>query len=372
MDFTKYTDQLAALAIMSNKYGANPDYVLAGGGNTSYKAPEYLWIKGSGTSLATIRPQDFVVMDRIALEKMWTAVYPEDEAARESAVLEDMMAARIPGESRRPSVETLLHNLFPQSYVLHVHPALVNGLTCSKEGKAAMERLFPDAVWVEACKPGYILALECKKVMDARKAETGRDVQLLFLENHGIFFAGNTTEELDVLAEQVMSTLAAQIKAAPDLTETSYDTARAAQIAALLEKLYGEEQPAKVCFLANAQINAYDPATESLSPDHIVYAKAKQLAVPSGASDEEIAAAFAAFTAENGYKPRILFWQNGGMFACGASEKEASTALAVMLDAIKVTAYADSFGGVSPMPAFLIDFIVNWEVERYRSNVSLK
>lgn len=368
MDTSKFTCALAALAAMSNKYGADPEYVLAGGGNTSFKSAENLWIKGSGTSLATIQPQDFVVMDRAALAKMWTAAYPEDEAARESAVLEDMMAARIPGENRRPSVETLLHDLFPQAYVLHVHPALVNGLTCSKEGKTAMERLFPDAVWVEACKPGYILALECKKVMDARKAETGRAVQLLFLENHGIFFAGNTTEELDTLAEQVMGTLAAQIKAKPDLTEIPYDTLRAAQIASLLAKLYGDAQ---VRFLANSLVKAYDPATESLSPDHIVYAKAKQLSIPAGASDVEIEAAFTAFAAENGYKPKIVFWQ-GGMFACGASEKEASTALAVMLDAIKVTAYAESFGGVSPMPPFLIDFIVNWEVERYRSNVSLK
>ena len=60
------------------------------------------------------------------------------------------------------------------------------------------------------------------------------------------------------------------------------------------------------------------------------------------------------------------------MFACGTTEKEAATAQAVMLDAIKVTAYAESFGGVSPMPAFLIDFIINWEVERYRSSVSMK
>jgi len=36
-----------------------------------------------------------------------------------------------------------------------------------------------------------------------------------------------------------------------------------------------------------------------------------------------------------------------------------------------VVAYAESFGGVSPMPEFLIDFIVNWKVESYRSKVSL-
>ena len=157
-----YKNELAALAAMSNKYGADPAYVLAGGGNTSFKSADRLWIKDSGTSLATIRPEDFVVMDRRDLANMWTASYPAEEAAREAAVLQDMMDARVKGETRRPSVETLLHDLFPQQFVLHVHPALVNGLTCSREGKQAMERLLPDAVWVDACKPGYILALECK------------------------------------------------------------------------------------------------------------------------------------------------------------------------------------------------------------------
>ena len=192
-----YTTQLQALAAMSNQYGADSRYVLAGGGNTSFKSADHLWVKGSGTALATIRPEDFVVLERALLDEMWTAQYPQDEDEREAAVLSDMMNARVRGENRRPSVETLLHNLFAQQYVLHVHPTMVNGLTCSKEGKAAMQRLFPDAVWVDACKPGYILALECKKVMDAYQAQTGKQVEILFLQNHGIFFAADTREQLD-------------------------------------------------------------------------------------------------------------------------------------------------------------------------------
>lgn len=370
MEAKNYAKQLAALAAMSNKYGADPAYVLAGGGNTSFKCKEYLWIKGSGTALATIQPQDFVVMDRALLSAMWSKAYPADEAARESAVLEDMMAARVPGESRRPSVETLLHDLFPQQYVLHVHPALVNGLTCAKGGKAAMEKLFADAVWVDACKPGYILALECKKMMDARKAESGKDIQLLFLENHGIFFAADTVEELDVLAEQVMASLKAQTLREPDLAEIPQDAGKVQPIADALQALYGQDSA--VCFLSNREILSYDPATESLSPDHIVYAKAKQLVLPAGADAAQLKTLFEAFTAENGYQPKIVFAEGLGMFACGSNAKEAATAQAVMLDAIKVVAYAESFGGVSPMPAFLIDFIINWEVERYRSSVSLK
>ena len=144
------------------------------------------------------------------------------------------------------------------------------------------------------------------------------------------------------------------------------DEAKVAALSQKFAKAYGEN--AQVKFAACPSILAYDPATKSLSPDHIVYAKAKQLSLDG---TEEINAAFATFAAENGYKPKIIFVKGLGMFACGMSENEAATALVVMLDAIKVVVYAESFGGVSPMPEFLIDFIVNWEVESYRSKVSL-
>ncbi len=371
MDITAINKSLQALAAMSNHYGADPEFVLAGGGNTSFKTENNLWIKGSGTSLATIKAQDFVVMDRKKLAAMWTATYPENEAARESAVLADMMNARVDGETRRPSVETLLHDLFPHQYILHVHPAIVNGITCSKEGEAAMRRLFPDAVWVPACKPGYILALDCKERMDAYKAETGRDCDLLFLQNHGIFFAANTVEEIDVIAHHTMDTLRAAITkpvvvGPADPEWTREDEKKLQAVSVQLRTIYGENTV--VGFMWNNLVQAYDPATKSLSPDHIVYAKAKQLAVDDST---DLAAAIAAFEAENGYKPKIIFYKDLAMFACADSDRNTNTAAQVMFDAIKVTAYAESFGGVQPMPEFLIDFIVNWEVESYRSKVSL-
>ncbi len=361
-----YTAELAALAAMSNQYGADAAFVLAGGGNTSFKSDQNLWVKGSGTSLATIKPQDFVVLERAKLNLMWSAQYPADEKAREAAVLADMMAARIEGETRRPSVETLLHNLFPQRYILHVHPAMVNGLTCSIKGEAAMKCLMPHAVWVDACKPGYILALECKTVMDAYKAQTGRDVNLLFLQNHGIFFAGDTVEEVDALAKDTMAILRDAIRREPDITVPDVDETKVNIVKAQLQTLYGTGS--HVCFMTNHEILGYDPTTKSLSPDHIVYAKAKQLAVCEKC---DLAEAFATFETENGYKPKIVFFKGLGMFACGMSENEANTAASVMWDAIQVVCYTKPFGGVQPMPDFLIDFIVNWEVESYRSKVSL-
>ena len=65
---------LSTLVKMSNTYGSNPAYVLAGGGNTSVKDDTTLYVKGSGTQLATIKSEEFVEMSRARLNektKLW-------------------------------------------------------------------------------------------------------------------------------------------------------------------------------------------------------------------------------------------------------------------------------------------------------------
>ena len=124
---------LSTLVKMSNTYGSNPAYVLAGGGNTSVKDDTTLYVKGSGTQLATIKAEGFVKMDRARLNEIMKTEYPANDVERESAYLADVMAAVTDDDkTKRPSVEALLHNLFAYTYVLHVHPTLVNGLTCGK------------------------------------------------------------------------------------------------------------------------------------------------------------------------------------------------------------------------------------------------
>lgn len=363
-------EALKKLAAMSNKYGSDSDYVLAGGGNTSYKTADTLFIKGSGTALATIKPEEFVRMERPLLAKMWEADYPEDEAKREAAVLNDMMNARVRGENRRPSVETLLHDLFRQSFVLHVHPALVNGLTCSKNYFEDVKKYFPDAVAVDVTKPGYILAKTCRDAISAFEKSKGFYPSVLFLRNHGIFFAADDTEALDSIVSGVMDKLKALVKRQPDFSEIEFDSERVVTIAPALRMMYGEGGCATVRFFTNPEVLAYDPEIKSFTPDHIVYYKAKLLICPEASDADSIKALFDAFAAENGYKPRIVYVRGLGAFACGDTLKAALTAKELFLDAVKIKVYAESFGGFSPMPDSLIDFIVNWEVESYRSKVA--
>ena len=78
---------LSTLVKMSNTYGSNPAYVLAGGGNTSVKDETTLYVKGSGTQLATIKAEEFVEMSRARLNEIMKTEYPGNDTEREAAYL---------------------------------------------------------------------------------------------------------------------------------------------------------------------------------------------------------------------------------------------------------------------------------------------
>ncbi|MDR2143875.1 MAG: class II aldolase/adducin family protein, partial [Treponema sp.] len=208
---------LEQLAAISRFYGADPDYVIAGGGNTSFKDEKTLWIKGSGVSLGTIDPGGFVAMDRAKLAAIWNTNYPEDPAKREAAVLADLMAARKPGEeNKRPSVETLLHDMLPFAYVVHTHPSTVNGLTCSADGEAAMRALFGDEpLWVPISDPGFVLACAIRGRLAGRAGVPG----IVFLQNHGIFVAADNLDAVKGIYKRIVDAIGGKITRRPDFQD---------------------------------------------------------------------------------------------------------------------------------------------------------
>ena len=365
------------LTEMSNRYGSSPEYVLAGGGNTSYKDETTVYVKGSGTQMGTMGPHQFVAMDMQKLKAMLETQYPQDEAAREAAALADMMDAKLPGqEDKRPSVEAILHALFPYKYVLHVHPALVNGLSCSQEGEAACTALLgEDTVWIPLTKPGYILAAACHKAFAEKQRQIGSFPQVAILQNHGIFVAADTVEEIDASMDKVMAALGARLTETPDTTEVEYDRERACAVAPALRMLYSARGEAVATFRHSRMVREFtadkksmEPLMEPFTPDHIVYCKDTPLFVEYG---EDYRAAFADYTLKKGAPPKIVAVGGLGFFALGKNKKEADIAGLLFLDAMKVAVYSRSFGGPLSLPRYYTDFILNWEFESYRQKVAL-
>jgi rhamnose utilization protein RhaD (predicted bifunctional aldolase and dehydrogenase) len=368
---------LEKLAEISRFYGGNPEYVVAGGGNTSFKDKNFLYVKASGTSLAQAKPEDFVKMSRPALAAIWQKDYPTDTDAREAAVLADMMASRAAGEEKkRPSVETLLHDILPFAYVVHLHPSLVNGLTCSQEGEAATKRLFPKALWIPLINPGYILSRAVKDALDAINATPENDI-VIFLQNHGIFVAANTPEEIHEIYKEVMANLTGYINKKPDF---SGETAIYSNSEAMGKEILNCAQKADsnnkwfVKFMRNNQIAAFvanedtfRPVSSAFTPDHIVYSGSDPLFVKDASGIE---AAFFAHKEKTGRIPKIIAVQSTGIFGLANNEKAVDNSPELFKDTQKVAVYAESFGGQLFMTSEMIDFINNWEIERYRSQVA--
>ncbi|NIP74871.1 MAG: class II aldolase, partial [Xanthomonadales bacterium] len=102
-------DLLETITRLSHEFGTS-QYVKGGGGNTSAKSPDTLWVKPSGTTLAGLAADTFVALDRAKLGELYQAELPAEVTARESLVKDLMLAARLPGEASRPSVEAPLHD----------------------------------------------------------------------------------------------------------------------------------------------------------------------------------------------------------------------------------------------------------------------
>jgi rhamnose utilization protein RhaD (predicted bifunctional aldolase and dehydrogenase) len=371
---------LSKLVALSRRYGADPDWVLAGGGNTSFKDSGRLFVKASGTSLGSIDESGFCSIERSKLDAIWGAKYPEETEAREAAALADLMAARTEGETKRPSVETLMHGLFPQAYVVHTHPAAVNGVTCGREGRAAFERLFgEEGIWVPFVDPGYVLAKTVRAELEAFRARRGKAPGLMFMQNHGLLVAGESPEEVEELSARVMAKVEGELRRRPDPSAVSVDARELAAATAVVVGLAGSR--AVLRFRSDAETarrsssrEAFAPLSSAFSPDHIVYAGHEfALALPGAAraadavGAAEIESVWKDYESRNGAPPRILVVSGLGAFACSANASAADAAMLLYLDACKVAAYAESFGGPLHMTREKIDFIRNWEVEKYRS-----
>lgn len=364
---------LTELVEISHRYGSDSRYVLLGGGNTSYKEDAILYVKASGTALATISPEGFVAMSMDRLEAIWDKEYPQESAKREEAILSDMMNARCEGEQARPSVEALLHAGIPYRYVVHLHPTLVNGVTCAQSGQEAIRHLFPDALWIPLVNPGYILA---KTVREAQRAYTDRhkvSPTIIFLQNHGIFVASDTTCGIDLLYEQVMSTIEKQLVRKPQFDQIPLNTDRIKIAQSALQEYYQQEKPP--LYACNRELKnrleskeSFFSISSSYTPDHIVYSGFAPLWIGDHVFScahptEEIGAYIERYEHTHAVSPKIIAIQQCAVFALSEG------ALALFLDTVQVAAYTESFGGPRFMDDDQIEFIRNWEVESYRAKV---
>jgi rhamnose utilization protein RhaD (predicted bifunctional aldolase and dehydrogenase) len=361
--------EIKALLDISHFYSKKNDYVLAGGGNTSYKNNSHLWIKASGISLAELTEDGLVRLSRQCLRKIYTNTYSRDANTREEEVKKDMLSCVISSSDKRPSVETSLHDCINFPFVVHTHPTLVNAAMCSRFAENTVHRLFGDSVlYMEYTDPGYVLF---KKVNDRIQQFTARydhAPEVIFLQNHGVFVAGKTIDDIK------NTYLSIEQKIKNELHQMYPDPSH---IANTLEQICNaiSSETGKVAISAHSKLiqhfasdgKKFEKIARPFTPDIIVYCESNYLFVEN---ENDLIKRILLFEKEFGHLPKIIIVNNKGMITLDDSLKTAETAMEVFEDMMKLSYLSENFGGPHCMSDEQIQFINTWEIENYRRKIN--
>src|SRR3954468_8570008 len=188
-------DTLGQVVLASHLLGANRAGSNFGGGNTSAKGTALdhtgrevraMWVKGSGSDLATMGPQHFT---GLKLDEVLPLI--EREEMSDEDMVPSLARCQLDPSAPRASIETLLHAFVPAPHVHHTHPDGINVLAGSANGEALVRECFGDeAAWIPYIRPGFTLS---KQVAEAVRANPA--LRLVVLAKHGLIVWGDTAEE---------------------------------------------------------------------------------------------------------------------------------------------------------------------------------
>lgn len=407
---TEKTD-LAMLAYRSNLIGSDRTVCNWGGGNTSAKGlvknfkgedVEVLWVKGSGSDLASIAPQQFTMLNLKDIRPLFTRDSMTDEE-----MVNYLAHCMLDVSQPRASIETLLHAFLPFKHVDHTHPDAIIGLCCADNGQEIAKEIYGDRfVWVPYIRPGFTLSkMIAQSVADNPKAE------LVLMEKHGLVTWGDTPEEsynqtiavIQEAEEYILSKLN---------NDTLFGGAKLQNIDAQLRKGLLKEllpivrgavsQNAKAILSVDDHedvlqfVNSHDAKTlaavGAACPDHLVHTKMTPLYIEFDATTQDIndlkslvtegiANFIEQYTAYfNRYKsdgdimfdpsPRVILISGLGMINTGKSLTMAQVSGALYHRAISVMKGATTLGNFVSLNEEESYYIEYWPLELYKLSLA--
>ena len=376
--------EIQELVDVSRFYGQNNEFVIAGGGNTSYKNEDHLWIKASGINLGNITENGFCMLDRQKLNDITKQQFSDDSATREEQVKNALLNARVdPDSGLRPSVETSLHNLFSYSFVVHTHMTLVNGLMCSNQAEEKTLELFGEKVlYVSYSDPGFVLFTLIADRISKYNEKFGCDPQIVLIQNHGIFVAANSVDEIKGIYAGVESKIKSTFDAFPESKEIEVSEKMTEVLPAVRMLLSTEKLKVATAF-NNRRVAgfieskaAFDTGiAQPFNPDQMVYCGAEYLFIENNSTSGTIIAEAKTkiedFKNRRGTTPKVIFIQAEGVIVAEDSPVSVGYLHDIVYDFCQIGVLAKNFGGPHPMTPEQVAFIENWEVENYRKKVSL-
>lgn len=186
---------LAGLAYRSNLLGRDRAVVNIYGGNTSVKLKEInhlgqdvevLWVKGSGSDVATITEKGFAGLRQAEILPLM-----QRDAMTDEEMVAYLTHCTHAFERPRQSIETLLHAFTPATHVDHTHPDAVISLACTPNGRDLCREIWGERmVWVDYIRPGFTLS---KWIGQGIRANS--KAQLVIMGKHGLVNWGESSRE---------------------------------------------------------------------------------------------------------------------------------------------------------------------------------
>jgi rhamnulokinase len=394
---------LEQVAELSRRFGVDPQFSRAGGGNSSVKADGVLYIKPSGVSLGSLTADALMPLDMKPLLELLNADPGAGSAAGSEAVMQVAMKARLhPMGERRPSVECLFHALIPRQFVLHTHPTIINAVCCARDGSRIAEQLFRDAaLWVDYVDPGLPLARAISEARRRFEHRTGRAApDVMLLQNHGLIVAGDDAPGVADASEQAAAVVRGHLdrpRGVPSCAKASVAAPSAGRSRTASQRQINTVGPflrGALSTGARLKVVTFDDSDDAirlasaeegrvlvqggpLTPDQIVYTGSWPLWLDLSAREAQrrvlttIRAALADHLRTTGAVPSVVVVKGLGLFAAGDAAQRAQTVRDVYLDAARIGFAALRLGGVRVLTPAERQFIEGWEAEAYRRGIEM-
>ena len=404
---------LASLRYRSNLLGTDRSVCNWGGGNTSVKSTEVnfkgeeievMWVKGSGSDLATMGEQNFTGLN---LKDIAPLIEREDMSD------EDMVAylghTMIDSAHPRASIETLLHAFLPYKHVDHTHPDAIISICCAPNGREIADEIYGDRyVWVPYIRPGFLLS---KMIAEGVKANP--NAELVLMEKHGLVVWGDTAKESYDKTIEIINEAKAYIDQSLSKVEpfggakftTIEETKRHALFAKVLPIVRGsvsEEEGMIATFDDSESVLEFvnSAKADTLSqigaacPDHLVHTKRAPLYVnwnPQEETEEQLVErvqeaiasykkAYADYFSQYANaddkmfnpSPRVILIPGLGMITTGKDIGNANVSRGLYHRAISVMKGSDAVGGFQSLNAEESFAIEYWPLELYKLSLAPK
>ncbi len=374
-DTTSLTD-LEMRVYTSRLLGSDQDLVLHGGGNTSVKIDDILYVKGSGWDLGSIEKEGFSparMDDLLSLLKY--------EKLSDSDMVRYQKEALIDQNAPNPSVEAILHALIPYKFVDHTHADAIVTISNTVNGEQLIEEIYGENyLIIPYVMPGFILA---KVIDEMTQGVDWESLEGIILHNHGVFTFDNDAKKS---YDKMITTVAkaeeyldknASLSISESREESSYDLER-------LQELLSEAKGYDVVLRLNLSALARYFASQGdeglyqkgvLTPEHII--RTKRLPI---LFRDDYRADLASYI--EGYReyfdrystdeimlnttPNWAIIQGVGTLSIGKNEKEAMIIEDITSHTMKAILQGEELGGyqsISEPDSFEMEY---WELEQMK------